>query len=40
MELLVESKRVPMTKLADLMREAEELISIFVASINTSRKRG
>jgi four helix bundle protein len=35
-ELLVESERVPKTKLAELMKEADELIAIFVSSIKTS----
>ena len=35
-ELLVESGMVPTGKLSDLMREADELIAIFVASIKTS----
>jgi four helix bundle protein len=35
-ELLVESNRVPEPKLADLMREANELIAIFVTSIKTA----
>ena len=39
-EPLVESGIVPAPKLADLLREAEELIAIFVASINTSGKSG
>jgi four helix bundle protein len=35
-ELLVESDRVPAARIADLIREADELIAIFVASIKTS----
>ena len=35
-ELLVESERVPQSKLGDLMREADELIAIFVTSIKTA----
>ena len=35
-ELLVESDRVPESKLGDLIREADELIAIFVSSINTA----
>jgi four helix bundle protein len=35
-ELLVESGRVPAPKLAELMKEADELIAIFVASIKTA----
>ena len=36
-ELLVESDRVPVARIADLMQEAEE-IAIFVTSIETSRE--
>ena len=39
-ELLVESGRLPADRLADLMREGEELISIFVASIKTAGGEG
>jgi len=39
-ELLVESERVPQSRLAELMQEAEELIAIFVASIKTSESGG
>ena len=35
-ELLAESGRVPPAKLADLMKEVDELIAIFVSSIKTS----
>jgi four helix bundle protein len=35
-ELLVESERVPQTRLAELMQEANELMAIFVSSIKTS----
>ena len=35
-ELLVESGRMPAAKLSELMREADELIAIFVASIKTA----
>src|SRR5215212_8679527 len=34
-ELLVESERVPQSKLGDLIRETDELIAIFVSSIRT-----
>jgi four helix bundle protein len=37
MELLAESKIVPAEKLQDLMKEANELIAIFTASIKTAR---
>jgi len=37
MELLVESKKVKAAVLADLMREAGEILAITVASINTAR---
>ncbi|MEO8286845.1 MAG: four helix bundle protein [Chloroflexota bacterium] len=37
MELLVESNLVPQVKLADLMKEADEIVSIIVASIKTAR---
>ncbi len=39
MELLVESKIVERSKLEYLMKEADELIAITVASIKTARKR-
>ena len=39
-ELLVESGRVPQPKLVDLIREADELISIFVTSIKTAGGHG
>ena len=39
-ELLVESGRVPQSKLADLMRENDELIAIFVSSIKTAGGHG
>lgn len=35
-ELLVESERIPQSRLAELMQEANELIAIFVSSIKTS----
>ena len=38
LELLVEAEIVPAAKLADLQKETDELIAIFVASINTSKK--
>lgn len=38
-ELLVESSKVPASKLTELMREADELIAIHVASIKTSSER-
>ena len=38
-ELLVESERVTMSKLAELMKEADELIAIFVSSIRTSESK-
>jgi len=37
MELLIESGKVRTTALADLMREAGEILAITVASINTAR---
>jgi len=37
-ELLVESEAIPSRKLKPLMEEAEELIKIFVASINTAKR--
>ena len=39
MELLVESKKVKIAVLADLMREAGEILAITFASINTLRAR-
>jgi len=39
-ELLVESGRVAAERLADLMREGDELISIFVTSIKTAGGEG
>ncbi len=39
MELLAESKIVPAEKLQDLMKEANELVAIFTASIKTARAR-
>jgi four helix bundle protein len=38
LELLVEAKIVPAKRLADLQKETNELIAIFVASIKTARK--
>src|ERR1035441_5746122 len=38
-ELLVESKKVKAAVLADLIREASEILAITVASINTARAR-
>jgi four helix bundle protein len=38
LELLVDAEIVPAAKLADLQKESDELIAIFVASINTSKK--
>ncbi|MGH7179693.1 MAG: four helix bundle protein [Tepidisphaeraceae bacterium] len=37
MELLAESGRAPRQNMTDLMKEADELMAIFVASIKTSR---
>jgi four helix bundle protein len=37
MELLVESGKVKVAALADLMREAGEILAITIASINTAR---
>lgn len=37
MELIVDAKLLPKTRLADLMREAGEIVAITVASINTAR---
>jgi len=39
MELLVEAKIVPMQRLADLLDEANQLVAMTIASIQTSRKR-
>jgi len=39
MELLIESKLVEQKLLAELMKEADELLSIVVASIKTARAR-
>jgi four helix bundle protein len=39
MELLIESGLVPEVKLADLMREANEILAMTVASIRTLQKR-
>lgn len=39
MELLVESGIVPEDKLADLMREARELVAIAISSLKTARRR-
>ncbi len=38
LELLVESEIVPAAKLTDLQKETDELIAIFVSSINTSKR--
>ena len=38
LELLVEGGIVPALKLADLQKETDELIAIFVSSINTSKR--
>lgn len=38
LELLVEGGIVPVTKLGDLQKETDELIAIFVSSINTSKR--
>jgi four helix bundle protein len=38
LELLVEAEIVPAAKLADLQKESDELIAIFVASIKTSKR--
>ena len=37
MEMLVEAELVPENRLADLMREANELIAILTASVKTAR---
>jgi len=39
MELLIEDKIVAPAKLEPLMKEADELLSITIASINTAKKR-
>lgn len=39
MELLVEAEIVKAEKLGSLMKEADELVAITVASINTAKKR-
>jgi four helix bundle protein len=39
MELLIESRIIEQKLLVDLMKEADELLSIVVASIKTARKR-
>jgi four helix bundle protein len=39
LELLADAEIVPAARLEDLRREADELIGIFVASINTAKKR-
>jgi four helix bundle protein len=38
MELIIESEIFPKERLADLMSEANEILSMVIASINTSRK--
>ncbi len=38
LELLVEAEILPAAKLTDLQKETDELIAIFVASINTSSR--
>ncbi len=38
LELLTEGEIVPTLKLADLQKETDELIAIFVSSINTSKR--
>jgi four helix bundle protein len=40
LELLTESKKVSETKAISLLREADELVAIAVASVNTARKNG
>lgn len=37
LELLVEAEILPLTKLADLMREVDEILSIIVASLKAQR---
>ena len=39
LELLVESKTIPISRLDDLMNEADELMAILVASVRTAKKR-
>lgn len=39
LELLVEAEIVSASKLAELRRETDELIAIFVASVKTAKKR-
>ena len=39
-ELLIEDGKVPETKAAPLLKEANELVAITVSSINTARKSG
>ena len=38
LELLVEGEIVPAAKLTDLQKETDELLAIFVSSINTSKR--
>ena len=38
LELLVEGGIIPVVKLGDLQKETDELIAIFVSSINTSKR--
>jgi four helix bundle protein len=40
MELLVESGKIKLEKISALMKEADELTAIAVASIRTARKSG
>jgi len=40
MELLIESHKVKASRLVDLMREANEILALVVASLNTARSRG
>ncbi|HEY5792742.1 MAG TPA: four helix bundle protein, partial [Chthoniobacterales bacterium] len=39
LELIVETGKLPVTKVAPLLKESNELVSIFVASRRTARKR-
>jgi four helix bundle protein len=39
MELLIEGEFVPESRLCDLLAEANEILSMVIASINTARKR-
>jgi four helix bundle protein len=39
MELIVESKMKPEKQLAELVKEGNELVSIFVASLNTAKRK-